>query len=77
VENTRVAAERTGGGWDHLALEVEDIDAAYAELSAAGIPFHVPPEDFPEEAPSVRIAFFKDPDGNVLELVQPLGTRYP
>ena len=66
-----------GGGWDHLAFEVADADAAYAELTAAGVPFHVAPKDFPEEAPSVRIAFFKDPDGNVLELFQPLGARYP
>jgi len=65
------------GGWNHLALEVEDVDAAFAELSAQGIHFHVPPESFPEENPSLRIAFFRDPDGNVLELVQPLGGRYP
>jgi catechol 2,3-dioxygenase-like lactoylglutathione lyase family enzyme len=56
---------------------VEDIDASYAELSARGVPFHVPPEDFPDEAPTMRIAFFRDPDGNVLELVQPLDGRYP
>jgi|GEM_PF-2325323 len=24
-----------------------------------------------------HVAFFKDPDGNMLELVQPLGGRYP
>ena len=64
-------------GWQHLAWEVEDVDAAYAELSARGIAFRVPPEDFPEQAPSMRIAFFEDPDGNLLELVQPLGCRYP
>ncbi len=66
-----------GGGWDHLALQVADTDAAYAELSARGVPFHVEPKSFPPEAPTVRIAFFKDPDGNVLELFQPLGQRYP
>jgi catechol 2,3-dioxygenase-like lactoylglutathione lyase family enzyme len=65
------------GGWDHLAWEVEDLDQAYAELTARGVRFHVPPEDFPPEHPSMRIAFFTDPDGNVLELVQPLGSRYP
>jgi glyoxylase I family protein len=64
-------------GWHHLAWEVEDMDASYAELAARGIPFPVPPEDFPAEAPSMRIAFFQDPDGNLLELVQPLGSRYP
>jgi len=75
VENT--TTDEGVGGWAHLALEVPDVDAAYAELSARGVTFHVPPKDFPEEAPSVRIAFFRDPDGNELELVQPLGARYP
>lgn len=65
------------GSWAHLAFEVADIDATHAELAARGIPFHVAPKDFPDDAPSVRIAFFKDPDGNILELVQPLGKRYP
>jgi hypothetical protein len=27
--------------------------------------------------PVVRTAFFRDPDGNELELIQPLGARYP
>jgi catechol 2,3-dioxygenase-like lactoylglutathione lyase family enzyme len=66
-----------GTGWDHLALEVEDVDAAYAELAARGVPFTVAPEDFPPEAPALRIAFFCDPDGNLVELVQPRGERYP
>jgi len=65
------------GAWDHFAFEVEDIDATYAELTALGIPFHVLPKGFPDEDPKVRLAFFKDPDGNSLELVQPLGGRYP
>lgn len=65
------------GGWVHLALEVADVDAAYAALSARGVPFHIPPEDFPPAAPAVRIAFCTDPDGNVIELLQPLGSRYP
>lgn len=75
-----IERDTAGGGegrWAHLAFEVADIDATHAELAARGIPFQVPPKDFPEDAPSVRIAFFKDPDGNVLELVQPLGSRYP
>ena len=25
----------------------------------------------------MRIAFFRDPDGNAIELIQPLGDRYP
>ena len=64
-------------GWHHLAWEVEDVDATFAELTARGVPIHSPPEAFPESAPTMRIAFLSDPDGNLIELVQPLGCRYP
>ena len=64
-------------GWHHLAWEVEDVDAAFAELVARGVAVHSAPESFPPEAPTMRIAFLRDPDGNLLELVQPLGARYP
>ena len=64
-------------GWVHFAFEVKDIDAAFKELTAKGIKFHIEPKLFPESDPAVKLAFFKDPDGNELELVEPLGTRYP
>lgn len=64
-------------GFAHFAFQVEDLDAAYADLTAKGIVFHVLPKPFPEDRPSVRIAFFKDPDGNEFELVQPLIDGYP
>jgi catechol 2,3-dioxygenase-like lactoylglutathione lyase family enzyme len=64
-------------GWSHLALEVADLDAAHAALAARGVPFHVPPEPYPPAAPTVRIAFLRDPDGNEIELIQPLATPYP
>jgi len=59
-------------GWQHLAWEVEDVDAAYADLVGRGVTGHSAPEDFPPEAPRLRIAFLRDPDGNLLELVQAL-----
>jgi catechol 2,3-dioxygenase-like lactoylglutathione lyase family enzyme len=64
-------------GFHHLAIEVEDTDAAYAELKGLGIVFHVEPKFAPADAPQARLAFFKDPDGNELELFQPIGGRYP
>ena len=73
-------AEGTPGesrGWDHLALEVDDVDAVFHDLSMRGAAFASPPEDYPAEAPSMRITFLKDPDGNLVELVQALGERYP
>jgi glyoxylase I family protein len=73
----RETYEPSVGGWDHFAFTVEDVDAAYAELRALGVPFHVEPRSVPEPAPEARIAFFKDPDGNILELFQPIGAAYP
>ncbi|HWQ11422.1 MAG TPA: VOC family protein [Roseiflexaceae bacterium] len=64
-------------GLHHLAIEVADTDAAHAELVQKGVAFHVPPKFFPPESPQTRLAFFKDPDGNELELFQPIGGRYP
>ncbi|MFH1086217.1 MAG: VOC family protein [Chloroflexota bacterium] len=51
-------------GLAHLAFQVDDVDAAYQKLVAKGIQFHITPRgnDF------LRVAFFRDPDGNDLEL---------
>lgn len=54
------------GGIDHIALHVADIDAAFAELVEKGVKIRSEPRDFQ----NARIAFFFDPDGNVLELVE-------
>jgi catechol 2,3-dioxygenase-like lactoylglutathione lyase family enzyme len=54
------------GGWDHIALHVEDVDAAYQELVDKGVRMRSEPKNFQD----VRLAFFFDPDGNVLELVE-------
>jgi catechol 2,3-dioxygenase-like lactoylglutathione lyase family enzyme len=53
-------------GFDHLALHVDDVDAAFAALRDAGVTVESEPYDFKE----LRIAFVRDPDGNLLELVQ-------
>ncbi|HEY8598908.1 MAG TPA: VOC family protein [Thermomicrobiales bacterium] len=66
------------GNWQHLAFEVASVDEAHAELTAKGIVFHIAPKDVPsDENPLCRVAFFRDPDGNNLELFQPIGSRYP
>ena len=75
VEDSDARADN--GGWRHLALEVPDVDAAYQELTSKGIAFHVLPEDFPPDAPKMRFALFRDPDGNELELIEPIDARYP
>ncbi len=55
-------------GYDHLGLEVDDVDAAYRELKGKGIAFTIPPTD----AVNGRMAFLKGPDGITIELFQPL-----
>ncbi len=52
------------GAFAHVALQVEDVDAAYQELSGKGVPFHIEPRG----SGNLRIAFFRDPDGNAIEL---------
>ncbi len=57
------------GGIDHIALHVPSVDEAFAELVEKGVKIRSEPRDFK----NVRIAFFFDPDGNVLELVESRG----
>ena len=77
IEEGATSRQADPTGWSHLALEVTDLDAAHATLTARGVPCHIPPESYPPTAPTVRIAFFRDPDGNEIELIQPLARRYP
>jgi lactoylglutathione lyase len=54
-------------GFTHLALLVDNLNATVTELKQKGVIFDIEPRDSKGE---VRIAFFKDPDGNVLELIE-------
>jgi glyoxylase I family protein len=54
------------GPFDHLALHVEDVDAAFQELVAKGVRIKSEPRNFKE----LRYCFFYDPDGNSIELVE-------
>jgi catechol 2,3-dioxygenase-like lactoylglutathione lyase family enzyme len=53
-------------GYDHIGLEVEDIKAAYRELTNKGFVFSVPPKDTGD----LIIAFFQGPENITVELVQ-------
>jgi hypothetical protein len=44
---------------------VEELDAAYADLSAKGVPFQAPPQDYPWNA---YCCYFTGPDDEVWEL---------
>jgi len=53
-------------GLVHIALKVEDVDRVYEELVKRGVGFHIKP--FYQPRSGRKIAFFKDPDGNVLHI---------
>ncbi len=55
-------------GYDHIGLQVEDVQAAYEDLSNRGYSFFMPPT----EAAGLIIAFFKGPENITIELVQPI-----
>ena len=61
-------ASRTTFGYDHLGLQVDDVDAAYRDLKKRGFSFFMEPKDIP----NLRIAFFKGPEDITIELVQEL-----
>jgi lactoylglutathione lyase len=52
-----------------IASRVEDVQAAYETLKAAGVSFLQPPTDHPW---GVRTAIFVDPEGNLWDINQDL-----
>lgn len=56
-------------GFTHVGFTVDDIDAAYEQFKAGGMTFHSPPQDMG----GGRIAYGRDPDGNVVEIMKDEG----
>jgi catechol 2,3-dioxygenase-like lactoylglutathione lyase family enzyme len=56
-------------GFGHWALTVRDLDAAFVAITAAGATPVWPPADAVQ--PGSRFAYVKDPEGNLIELIQP------
>ena len=67
------ASGQVGGeqavGFKHLAFEVPDLDAALAGLRADGV-VPEPVIDAGKHVAGMRICFFRDPEGNILELME-------
>lgn len=61
-------ASQSSYGYDHIGLEVEDIETVFKDLTQKGFTFTVPPR----EIPNLKIAFFKGPEDLTIELVEPL-----
>lgn len=55
-----------------LGFKVADVEAAYRELTADGVPGAVDPTDRPW---GQRTAYLRDPDGHLIELAQDLATE--
>ena len=53
-----------GDAWGHIAVRVEDVEEAYAELMDRGVEDYRPPAENP------GYAFVKGPDGHEIEIVE-------
>lgn len=54
-------------GYKHIALLVDSVDEEYERLYKAGVKFTLLPKTIQDV---VRIAFFRDPDGMDIELIE-------
>lgn len=61
-------APRQDGHFEHLCLKTADLDAAIAHLCAHGVQMEGAPRSIPNVYHGVRLAFFRGPDGELLEL---------
>lgn len=54
-------------GFRYITFVIKDISTMCSELKDKGVEFTIPETEF---RPGVRVAMIKDPDGNIVELVQ-------
>jgi catechol 2,3-dioxygenase-like lactoylglutathione lyase family enzyme len=65
-------------GYTHFCIDVIDIDAEYARLSASGMTFHTSPPTVDELGNArLRAIYGRDPDGNIVELQEVLDPAVP
>lgn len=65
------ATQKEDGPVDHIALDVDDIDLAMANLKAKGVEFETEePVFLPTMFNGVKYALFRGPDGEHLEINQ-------
>ena len=58
-----------------LIFAVDDVDQFAAALRAQGVALVTEPHDQPDWG--IRVAYFRDPDGSLIEINQPLGGARP
>jgi lactoylglutathione lyase len=59
-----------GTGYNHIALAVDDLDAALEQLADDGIEPEKPPYRPGGRTEGHRIAFIRDPDGYRIEIIE-------
>jgi len=64
TEEQGKTATRETPGLAHIAFEVDDVDKTVRELEAKGVVFDIKPID----CGTCTVAFFADPERNILEL---------
>ncbi len=62
------AAPWTRTGYHHLCLMVESVPEIYKTMSSEGVEFYFPPAYRGDPKDNAYWTFFKDPDGNMVEL---------
>jgi catechol 2,3-dioxygenase-like lactoylglutathione lyase family enzyme len=67
-EKLRENLAQSNFGYDHIGLQVDNVQAAHDDLVRRGYSFFMPPT---ETADNI-IAFFKGPENITIELLQPL-----
>lgn len=60
----------TEAGIRHITFRVDDVEAVYEKLRAAGVDFTVPPRKAVNTELIRKVAFCKDPDGIIVELLE-------
>lgn len=72
VRKDRLETRQDDVGYAYPCFSVEDIDAAYDELTGKGYTINSKPQYGPEEGPvaGTRFMILKDPDGKNIEIVE-------
>ncbi len=66
ISENEIKANEAALGYDHLGLEVDDIDSAFTHLAAFGCSI----ESGPTELNDRKILFLRGPENITLELIQ-------
>ncbi|MDP6779101.1 MAG: VOC family protein [Candidatus Latescibacteria bacterium] len=64
-DSPRAARGDADAGWAHLAVSVDDFDAVVKDLGGKGVLL----QNVREAGGGVKVGFFKDPEGNLLQII--------